>query len=781
MHELTNIYLGSVRGVLRAIDIRSPSSYRWLGTLRSAGRSSQRLAVDDLQTQLAADLQWNLYRSFYTTGGVIVPLTDTKDSARGSSSLMTALSEANEGVGHWQGGWLAAGSVDGGTVAVRAGLRVLADASELRQGSEISDGLSTPLQVKVPKELRNATPGFYLAVGDAGSGAGAGVPLLRWYWNATPLGAVDLMRLTTSRLNAAGIPFQLKALSDPTDYDRSDSVVLYTPVDQYATLAPIVASIHARVAERLAQRTPAFVKPLARGLGIAEDPGNGESFGAHRCRLLAEGVVAAQRDAGPAEEERLEAVIHHMDDSDVELRRPYLSKSAGDVYVAFVATSRLPRAFTVATPMAGGRDGALSHATAIGHRLIDTAVWHAGVCTWFGPRRVANPIGGRRATGWGVIGPTLYSGTSGIALFLAELAVTTGMPLAAETAVAAVRNGLARAESIDPSARLGLYSGCSGIAYAAARAGVLLGDDELVREGEALILRCAETAMPEGEFDVISGKAGGILACLATHALTGRRALPNVASALGESLLQEAVAVATGAAWRPPREGRRRPLTGLAHGASGPALALTELYASTGDVRYRAGADAAFDYERAWFDPVAGNWPDFRWGAGSARHRIFGTSWCHGAPGMALARARAWAVSADPRYRAEADLALETTAAVVAAALDEHASNWSLCHGVVGNIEILALAAKALGQAGEIHLGVAEAASERLCRDRGPEWPTHEGEASLDPGLMLGLAGAGMFFLRRAHDSVAPVLRLGTESSARLARGPMATDLYRQR
>jgi hypothetical protein len=39
--------------------------------------------------------------------------------------------------------------------------------------------------------------------------------------------------------------------------------------------------------------TPVFTKFLAPGLGLAEDPGQGDSFGQHRCRLLADAMILA--------------------------------------------------------------------------------------------------------------------------------------------------------------------------------------------------------------------------------------------------------------------------------------------------------------------------------------------------------------------------------------------------------------------------------------------------------------------------------------------------------
>ena len=76
-----------------------------------------------------------------------------------------------------------------------------------------------------------------------------------------------------------------------------------------------------------------------------------------------------------------------------------------------------------------------------------------------------------------------------------------------------------------------------------------------------------------------------------------------------------------------------KPLTGLAHGLSGYAVAYSKLYRATDDSRWMEMAERCFAAEDAYFDELAGNWPDFR-------HKTppFATSWAHGAPGIGLAR-----------------------------------------------------------------------------------------------------------------------------------------------
>src|ERR1700727_1013495 len=95
----------------------------------------------------------------------------------------------------------------------------------------------------------------------------------------------------------------------------------------------------------------------------------------------------------------------------------------------------------------------LNIAEAIGRRICAQAVWHENRCNWMGmePLERASTVFQPSAT-YRTLGPDLYSGTSGIALFLAELFMESGDPLLRRTALAAMRHALSRVETISPSA-----------------------------------------------------------------------------------------------------------------------------------------------------------------------------------------------------------------------------------------------------------------------------------------------------------------------------------------
>ena len=308
----------------------------------------------------------------------------------------------------------------------------------------------------------------------------------------------------------------------------------------------------------------------------------------------------------------------------------------------------------------------------------------------------------------------LYGGTAGVGLFLAEMAEATDDPDCRRTARAALRHAVSRSDDIPRGSRCGLYAGRPGIALALALAGRALDDPELDRAAREIVAG-SPSSEPEGELDLMAGSAGAIVGLLTLSALLDDgEALISAATNHGDALLSSARHTATGLCW-PSRSLPGEPgLTGWSHGAAGGAVALLELASATGEDRYRDAAEAAFAYERALFDPGARNWPDLRSAASAngSGQPTFATFWCHGAPGGALARLRALELGGGDELRQEARDALATTADWVEAALASGV-NYSLCHGLAGNAEILLEGGSLLSAAPALGLGSRPRASPR--------------------------------------------------------------------
>ena len=340
------------------------------------------------------------------------------------------------------------------------------------------------------------------------------------------------------------------------------------------------------------------------------------------------------------------------------------------------------------------------------------------------------------------LGPDLYDGTAGVALYLAERGAR-GDETATHLAIQALRQTLHLRSEISARSSLGLYSGLPGILVATDSV-MQLNDDARVEFESAFTGVLAEIDLqldsdPE-EFDLISGMSGAIVGLLAVDAsghaldlaLTAATRLLAVASSTGDTLF-----------WRDPKAPRNLGLTGLSHGASGPAVAFSELFAATQEERWRDASLAAFAYERRWFDAPARNWPDLR-----RRQRVriaeslpFVTAWCHGAAGIGLARAHAFVRLDDEVLREEALVSMETTVGWLRENLDRPWAGPTLCHGIAGNAAIVLTVARLL-DVPEL-AGLAMAAAEDLS-SAALSQDLDEGDMAT-PALMLGWSGIAMF------------------------------------
>jgi hypothetical protein len=601
-------------------------------------------------------------------------------------------------------------------------------------------------------ELTAISPGFYTAASNADLQDSEDQAIVRLYWNVTPAGAVTLIKAATTRFNAAGIPFRLKAAAARSGHIRRDSAVLYFRATDYAEVTQLIAPVYRRLAGEIQPGTPALTLEVAPGLGFAEDPGPGRSFGQDRCRLIAEALLTAAERGLATPAARLETIATRFQAAGLTLEAPYLNSGSTRSYDPLVVSRPRPKTRVPAHSAAASSSSLYETALAIGHEIAEQAIWHNGACTWFGVAPGAGPT-----PDYTSLAPDLYLGSSGIGLFLSALAARSGNEMLRETARAALRHALARAESMPISLRAGLYEGWTGVALAAVRAGKSLDDPTIVERGAELSCRLFDAASSTTEFDVIGGQAGAILGLLTLRTLLDEPLLLQEAVDLGDLIVASADRSGSSLAWRSRQQSGQAALTGLSHGAAGVALAQVELYAATGIERFADVARQAFAYEVRWFSPTEGNWPDFRGvarrGAFQAPQR-FAVTWCHGAPGIALSRLRARQVLGDDSYLAEAEIALTTTREAVLEEMHAPGGPLGLCHGLAGNADILLCAARSLDSAAPNFSLVNAAAvliqdvARRQLRPMVME----------SPGLMVGAAGIGYFLLRLTDPELSSVL-----------------------
>jgi HopA1 effector protein family len=104
--------------------------------------------------------------------------------------------------------------------------------------------------------------------------------------------------------------------------------VLYVGIRYFQIAASLVSQLRERVP--LADAVPLFTKRLWPGIGVAMEPGSGESFGSHRSRLAAEGLIEAWQRGDERREARLMAVAKRFAAGGLDVARPWLGPGAAD-------------------------------------------------------------------------------------------------------------------------------------------------------------------------------------------------------------------------------------------------------------------------------------------------------------------------------------------------------------------------------------------------------------------------------------------------------------------
>lgn len=181
-----------------------------------------------------------------------------------------------------------------------------------------------------PKESFTAQPGWYLAFGRP---APADTRWLRLYWNVNPSGAISLTGIATDILNRLAIPFRLKVLLD-TSIARRDAAVLYVPLAAWPAAAQdFMGPACTRLASsrNIEAGTPLFTKTLRPGVGLAEDPQTGLSFGMHRSGLVARSLAKSYL-AGHSDEKQWPDLSAEFAREGLSIDRPYLNPGSAGVY-----------------------------------------------------------------------------------------------------------------------------------------------------------------------------------------------------------------------------------------------------------------------------------------------------------------------------------------------------------------------------------------------------------------------------------------------------------------
>jgi type 2 lantibiotic biosynthesis protein LanM len=304
---------------------------------------------------------------------------------------------------------------------------------------------------------------------------------------------------------------------------------------------------------------------------------------------------------------------------------------------------------------------------------------------------------------------------------------------------------------------IGGIGGLGSIIYLLVKIARLLDNSALLDQA----LKAAKLLHPEDidsdeSYDIISGSAGTLIALLALYKCTGDRNSLDLAEHCGRHLAKRRVLIGDGmAGWQ--SESATQPLTGFSHGSAGISYALLRLYETTRDEAYYNVAREAIAYEQSTFSAAKSNWPDFRKFDGVKWTPLFSCSWCHGAPGIALARLGSLHIIDDLGIRNDLEIALQTTSEALACCQlpVDH-----LCCGNFGLIDVLLVAGITLGRPSLHEEAVKQARA--LCQQEKSKGSfrllgrmTTE-QTFFSPTFFQGLAGIGYQLLRLSSPDALP-------------------------
>jgi type 2 lantibiotic biosynthesis protein LanM len=396
----------------------------------------------------------------------------------------------------------------------------------------------------------------------------------------------------------------------------------------------------------------------------------------------------------------------------------------------------------------------LAASSAIGNRIRQFAIFHGNEVSWLG----VTPVNNRE---WHLLPADgdLYNGLAGIALFLAYLGQISGETRHTElarAALATIRTQIMQRKHFPKGYGVGAFNGPGSLIYLFTHLGSLWNEPALYQEAEKLVAPLAEAVERDRTYDVIGGAAGAIAALLSLQAVVPSQATLEAAIHCGDHLLKHATPMPQGGCgWITPRQ--QAALAGFAHGNAGIALYLLQLAHASGEARFEQAARAALAYERSLFSATRQNWLDLRPRLRAVKQEDgekYMVAWCHGAPGIGLSRLAMLGLLDDPQLYEEIRVALRTTLT------QGFGINHSLCHGDLGNLDILATAVQKLP--GEPFGGehIPRIAAALLDNIETQGWVCGVPFGVETPGLMTGLAGTGYALLRLAVPERVPSVLL---------------------
>jgi hypothetical protein len=300
-----------LRNIVAAVAFVSPQHARVTssnGVQRDVAVAGERDAFGGLAVALYSDHYCLL------PAGPDPPATET------AAAFLAKLRAANAVAARYQDGWtVMRADANGVWIANAAQQRRFAALNEIVPlANAIAPGL--PVRLVPQRDFVTGPAGHFVIVGRPGFDPQTGRQI-RFYWNLVPDGAAPFLREVGTRLERRRIPFQAKVPVDPARYARTDCGVLYLNDEEVEAARDAIAATYQVLRDSLRPAVPLFTREIAPGLAFAESPPTRESFGMHRCGLIAEALLAAEVRGVREGEARLAILREHLTAYGLDLDR----------------------------------------------------------------------------------------------------------------------------------------------------------------------------------------------------------------------------------------------------------------------------------------------------------------------------------------------------------------------------------------------------------------------------------------------------------------------------
>ncbi|CAL9505265.1 hypothetical protein SUDANB121_03537 [Nocardiopsis dassonvillei] len=186
-------------------------------------------------------------------------------------------------------------------------------------------------RIRIPSVLPRRSPGFLMVHGSRGHSLDGG-EILRLYLSVPEhRDAPGVWGRTLTLLEEAGVRYQAKALSTRSSYPRNDAIVVYLGSSSWPAVPALAEGL--RGTAGLGAGASLYTAPLVPGVAWAWEPDAEQmgdrtlSFGQHRSRLVAEGLLRAVREGT----DRAGEVARALDEGGVPPDAPYRGHGSPDI------------------------------------------------------------------------------------------------------------------------------------------------------------------------------------------------------------------------------------------------------------------------------------------------------------------------------------------------------------------------------------------------------------------------------------------------------------------